>query len=173
MRILLILVFLFGGAVYAGVYKRINPDGSVEFTDMPRNEQEKPVTISPMSTFKASPLATQRSTSGSKQSKAYTYDALRITSPANEATIRDNAGNINVTVSVTPALNPDHKLVLLLDGEPKATSRSGSFSLKNIDRGEHALSAQVLDAKGKPQISAAPVTVYLQRQSIINRRRAQ
>jgi len=156
----------------AEIYKRTNPDGSVEFTDVPRSDEEKPVPLSPMSTFKTTPApAPQRATSNAR-ADAKKYSAISVASPANEATIRDNTGTVKVSVSLSPALRSGHKLVLLVDGEQKGESRSGSFTLNNLDRGSHSLVAQVVDKAGKALISSAPVTVYLFRQSAIRPNRA-
>ncbi|NOX92999.1 MAG: hypothetical protein GXP18_11285, partial [Gammaproteobacteria bacterium] len=153
----------------AEIYKRTNPDGSVEFTDVPRSDKEKPVPLGPMSTFKAMP-APQKATPASRAS-ANTYSAVSIISPADETTIRDNTGTIKVNISVSPALRPGHKLALLVNGEQKGQSASGSFTLDNLDRGSHSLTAQVLDKAGKTLISSTPVTVYLFRQSVIRAKR--
>ena len=154
----------------AEIYKRTNPDGSVEFTDVPRSDEEKPVPLSPMSTFKAAPV--QRNVAPAARADARKYGTISIVSPANEATIRDNTGTVKVNVSLSPALRSGHKLVLLVDGAQKGESTSGSFTLNNLDRGSHSLTAQVLDKAGKTLISSTPVTVYLFRQSAIKPNRS-
>ncbi len=156
--------------VIAEIYKRTNPDGSVEFTDVPRSDEEKPVPLSPMSTFKATPAP--RSVTSNTRADSKKYSAISVTSPANEATIRDNTGTVKVSVSLSPALRSGHKLVLLVDGAQKGESTSGSFTLDNLDRGSHSLMAQVVDKAGKTLISSAPVTIYLFRQSVIRPNRA-
>ena len=151
--------------VNADVYKRTNPDGSVEFTDAPRSEKEEPVPIKPMNTFKAPPAPPVRHAPQQPPSAQGEYTEISITSPADESTIRDNAGALEVTISLTPALLPDHKLVLLVDGVKKDESTSGTFALTDLERGAHTLTAQVQDAEGEALISAKPVTVYLHRAS--------
>ncbi len=167
---LLVLSVAIAAPAVAEIYKRTNPDGSVEFTDVPRSDEEKPVPLSPMSTFKATP-APRRSTSNT-QADAKKYSAISVTSPANETTIRDNTGTVAVSVSLSPALRSGHQLVLMVDGEQKGKSTSGSFTLNNLDRGSHSLVAKVVDKAGKTLISSAPVTVYLFRQSVIRPNRA-
>jgi len=168
--VLLVLTASVAAPAVAEVYKRTNPDGSVEFTDVPRSDTEKPVPLGPMSTFKAIPAAPQR-TSPTSRANVRTYSAISITSPTDEATIRDNTGTIEVSTSVSPPLRPGHKFVLLLDGEQKGESVSGSFTLNNLDRGSHSLTAQVVNKAGKTLISSTPVTVYLFRQSAIRAKR--
>lgn len=157
---------LFFSVAHAEIYKQINPDGSVTFTDVPSSKDEKPLPLKPMSTFKATPApaisSTQQSTPASKK-----YTNVSITSPANEATIRDNAGNLTVMATVTPGLQSGHKMVLLDNGATRAESTSGSFKLSNIDRGAHTLTVQVQNRSGKTLLSSKPVTVYLHRHSAL------
>lgn len=152
--------------VSAELYKRVNPDGSVEFTDIPSDKQDKPVTLSPMTTFKPLPPATIRGARQQNPSVA-DYTAANIISPTHETTIRDNAGKLTITASVTPDLQPGHTMILLDNGKPQGKSTSGTFTLTNVDRGAHALSIQVQDGAGNTLISSETVTVFLQRKSII------
>jgi hypothetical protein len=172
MRTLLILLLLFSSTTLAEVYKRTNPDGSVEFTDVPSKQNEEPVPLSPMSTFKAPQQTLPQNTGsddGSQATEAYAYSELRITSPIDDSAIRNNAGNITVNVSLTPGLQSGHTLVLLVDGAKKGESATGSFALSNLDRGSHSLTAQVVDKDGTAIISSTAVTVHLQRASVIRR----
>jgi len=163
--VLLTLIASIATPAIAEIYKHTNPDGSVEFTDVPRSDAEKPVPLGPMSTFKATPVP-QRTTTSTARTGTNRYNAINITDPADETTIRDNTGTVRVNVSLSPALRPGHKLVLLVDGKQKGRSASGSFTLDNLDRGSHSLTAQVLSKSGKTLISSAPVTIYLFRQSV-------
>jgi hypothetical protein len=152
-------------AVQAEVFKQVNPDGSVTFTDKPKSKDETPVPLQPMSTFKA-PKAPPISSSAKAQPAAVEYTSVSITSPGNEDTIRDNTGNLTVTASVTPGLQSGHKMVLLDNGKSLGESASGSFELSNIDRGAHTLYVQIQDSSGEALITSEPVTVYLHRRSI-------
>lgn len=169
-----LLLFLLGAVVTmnstAEVYKRVSPDGSVEFTDVPGSGKEEPVKLAPMSTFKATPTAPTRSPGSRPAPSSNKYTSLKITSPANNTSIRDNAGNLSINVSVSPALRAGHKLVLLIDGSPKTEGQSGQFKLTNIDRGSHTLQVKVVDAASKPLISSKTVTIHLQRFSVLRNR---
>lgn len=157
---------LSSSTVFAEVYKQVNPDGSITFTDKPGGKNKTPVPLSPMSTFEASPAAPasspQESTSISKG-----YTSVNITSPANDETIRDNTGSFTVTAAVAPGLQSGDKMVLLDNGSPQGESTSGNFTLSNIDRGAHALTVQVQNSAGKTLISSKAVTIYLRRHSAL------
>lgn len=166
MRKLFILLFLLSIAANAEVYKQVNPDGSVTFTDAPRDADATPVPLPPVNTFRPPAPPPVSSKPRSSQADAGTYTGISITSPANETTLRDNAGNLAVAASVTPGLQAGHKMVLMDNGKLLAESTSGSFSLSNLDRGAHRLTVQVQDDAGKVLLSSEPVTVYLHRHSI-------
>mgnify|MGYP001154509315 CR=1 FL=1 len=156
------------GNLQAEVYKRTNPDGSVEFTDVPSKQKDEAVELSPMSTFKAPPVRSIPSTTAPKQDEpASDYTSLAITDPADDTAIRSNSGDLSVSISLQPALKADHSLVLLVDDQPMGNYADGSVSLTNVDRGTHTLTAQVLDKDGKELIRATPVIVHLLRYSAI------
>ncbi|MGL4957377.1 MAG: hypothetical protein ACRC49_00035, partial [Plesiomonas sp.] len=94
---------------------------------------------------------------------------IAILSPIDEQTVRNNSGDIDVTVMVVPKLTESQTVQLLLDGNPSGSpTRSIQQQLKNIDRGSHQVSAQLLD-KGQVVATAPAVTVYLHRASVLNR----
>jgi hypothetical protein len=149
----------------AEVYKQVNPDGSVTFTDVPKSKDEEPVPLQPITTFKAPKAPPISSSTKTSQPTTVEYTSISITSPANEDTIRDNSGNLTVTASVAPGLQSGHTMVLLDNGKSLGESASGSFKLSNVDRGAHTLSVQIQDSAGKALITSEPVTVYLHRRS--------
>lgn len=101
------------------------------------------------------------------------YRSLAIGAPADGATVFDNGGNVEVSVSISPALRAGDRVVLALDGRAVRERSGARFALSRVDRGEHTLRARVIDAGGNTLISSAPATFYLWRASRLfpNRRR--
>lgn len=74
---------------------------------------------------------------------------VAIVSPAQEETVYDNLGNVPVTVSIKGEAPAGARVRALLDGRPHGPDRPpGPFTLTGVERGEHALQVQLLDAKG-------------------------
>lgn len=147
----------------AGVYKRVNPDGSIEFTDVPGEIGEKPIEVEPSSSY-SPPAQTSSPLPAPEVKKAeFRYESVSITSPANDSTIRDNEGKISVTVGSKPGLQTDHQYLLKMDGKPVGESSRNSFQLSNIDRGSHSLTVQIIDKDKKMLIESGTVTVHLHR----------
>lgn len=174
MRAMLFVFFAFTAlAAHAQIYKKVLPDGSVVFSDEPSPGAE-PVQIQPLSTYKAPPSKPKAESSpaappDASNTKPVTYQRLAIETPANDTTVRENAGNVSVTVALEPALAPDqgHTLSLLLDGKPVAPAgRATQFTLPGLDRGSHTLEAVLHDAQGNVLQRSAPVVFHLMRHSI-------
>jgi len=168
MRLTLIFLCIFMmGSTQAQVYRTVDKDGNVIFTDQ-ATEGAVEVEIKELETIKSLESTSPASSPAANQVQAKQYASLEITSPQNELAIRDNAGNITVTVAATPRLRSGHKLALYLDGAEHASGQTTSFQLQNLDRGTHQLRVAVVDAEGQEQISSATVTIHLLRFSGMN-----
>ena len=172
------LLIALGGltAQAATIYKKVDADGNVVFTDVPPRAEEKAETIDLGSPNSFTPeletelLAAEAAPTGEEDEAAEQgYSALQITSPVHDATIRDNAGNVTVTATTTPALAPGHALQLLMDGATVAgPSQSATFPLTNVDRGTHQLYAQVVDEDGTVVFTGELSVFHLMRYSRLN-----
>ena len=158
---ILTILLLFSVSGYADVYRSVDAQGNVIFSDVETEGAEKVVvpetqTLPPLSdgNFKYTPA---------KQPEAELYTGLEILSPKNEESIRENTGDITVTVSVSPRLARGHTLVLYMDGKEVATGSGSSFSLTNVDRGSHSLRAVIKDSEDRIRKSSASSTFHLLR----------
>jgi hypothetical protein len=116
----------------------------------------------------------QEGAPGTQSGTASIYASIAVTKPAEGSTVFNNAGNVDVTVAVSPALRADagDQIVLLVDGHRAATQNATRFNLSGIVRGEHTLEAQVVDSSGNALISSKPVKFYMWQASrlFLNRR---
>lgn len=93
---------------------------------------------------------------------AQRYQAISITSPAEEEMIYSNEGIVEVTIRVVPALDPKDKLVVFLDENRVAESDGKALvALKGVERGEHTLRAAVVDAGGGTLLASKPVKFFM------------
>jgi hypothetical protein len=163
MRKVLVTLLVFAcAAASAEVYKRIGPDGSVQFSDRPGPDAEK-VDVGPIQTLKLPPVRPGKSTRGPQQRQAFQYTEFSIVSPANEEGIRANDGNVTVRMALQPALRPGDTVAVTVDGERIGTGGSTTIQLTNLPRGGHTIQAAVIDTEGKELVQAQPVTFYVLR----------
>lgn len=91
--------------------------------------------------------------------------------PEPDATIRSSAGELIVSITSEPGLQPGHRYRLLLDGQPTAEpGPSPVFALGNIDRGSHNLSVEILDEHGRTVERTANQPFHMLRISLAQKR---
>ncbi|MFQ5468676.1 MAG: hypothetical protein ACE5EH_00070 [Gammaproteobacteria bacterium] len=164
---LIILLGLFL-TTHAAIYKRIEADGSASFSDKPLPGAEQ-VDIDPAQTYKVRAINSPKSEQhdGEQQSTAI-YEELGFVRPVNNETIRDNAGTVNIELSISPALriNEGHRVVLQMNGKPLGEpANSAHYKIDNLDRGSHSLQAFVIDKKGTKLISSKAISIHVKRHS--------
>ncbi|MCO6412970.1 MAG: DUF4124 domain-containing protein [Thiogranum sp.] len=162
---------LCGGALAASVYKSVDEHGNVVYTDEPGGDG-KQVDLPPLSTYPApdfKPITIDSPTDGNRdQPGSGGYKSLAITQPAQEGTVRDNTGTVEVQAALNPGLNEaaGHRFQFYLDGkaigEPLSVPRA---TIENLDRGAHDVRVVVTDAAGNVLKSSESVRFYLHRMS--------
>ncbi|MGY2171598.1 DUF4124 domain-containing protein [Pseudomonas gingeri] len=161
----------------AEVYTYIDSQGNRVFTDQPRKGAQR-VPLAPsnrMSANPGSPIPTPASsTAKAKPKPIFHYQMVRILVPDPDATVRSTEGDLIVSVTSEPGLQPGHGYRLLLDGQPTgAPGPSPVFALNNIDRGSHQLAVEILDEQGRIAERTANQPFHMVRMSLSQKRQAQ
>lgn len=174
LAVALCLLFSVSQAVLAEVYTYVDADGNRVFTDQPHRNAKK-VDIAPTNRVDQPTKAPSRASTPKPAARPiFHYQLLRILAPEPDSTIRDIEGNLNVTVSNDPELQPDHLYRLLLDSKPYGgPTRSPVFPLTNIDRGTHQLSVEIIDQYGRVLERTPNQPFHLIRISLAQKRLAQ
>ena len=170
MKLILILLALFTCQAHAAIYKSVNADGDVVYSDTQTQGAEK-VQMPALPTYTPPPVPASSVAPPKAPEKEAFYKSFVIVSPANEETIRNNLGVVNIEAKLTPALQTrlKHRVQFYLNGEPYGTPvGKTSLTISNLDRGDYKLSAAVLDAEGNTQIATGDVILYMKRHSILN-----
>jgi hypothetical protein len=161
-------------SVAAEIYRYVDPENGVEFSDTPRPGAERiviPDAQRAPATRLLPPAPAAPAVADVATGTAVPYEQVRITDPLDQETVRDNSGNMLVSVALKPGLQAPfgHKLQLLLDGESVSTGTAINFSLTGIDRGTHTLQVIVLGADDAPLASSPTTTFHLHR-AVIQRK---
>ena len=156
----------------AQVYTYIDAEGNRVFTDKPKSGNAERVELAPSNSMPAiqTPSATQ--VVSAPPEPAQRYSLLRILVPQPDATIRDSAGNLIVSINSEPGLFAQHSYRLLLDGKPVGeVGSSPVFPLENIDRGTHQLAVEVIDQAGRISERTPTQPFHMQRISLAQKRK--
>ncbi len=146
----LLLVLAAGPAAAAKkVYRTVGPDGVVEFTDRPPDENAVEVEVPPPNTYTPPPVPAREPAGAGAAPAGFRYRRLAIAAPRPDQMFADNTGNVTVRVEVEPPLETrlGHRLEVLVDGTPRGGGPV--LELTNLPRGEHTVQARVVDGTGR------------------------
>jgi len=155
----------------ADIYSWVDEDGERHFSDTPQEGAEQ-VELSPTNTFTTdtpppAPVAEVEESTEDEPGEV-TYDDFRITSPAEEAVLWNTAGEVAVSMSLTPRLMKGHRLELYLDGARVGSfgGKSLSHTLTGVERGTHSLQGAIVDQSGS-QLGVSNLLTFTVQQATI------
>jgi len=167
----LLAALAIAGPARAEVYKYVDEDGNTVYTDekVPGAEQVNPGILNTYSPDPATRRLATDEGDGGEAAPADAYQSVTITEPENDSAFWNAAGIVPVNVRVLPGLQGGHRLELLMDGEPVSEpGTSTRFSLQEVFRGTHTLTARVVDGEGNTVIASSPATFTLHKPSRLN-----
>ncbi len=169
------------------LYKKIDKNGRVIFTDKPLPGAKKVVVDTSKNVMAIPKVKTNKNEEGKfavefgkrnkddkdDKKKPFQYQLLSIEKPNNDEAIRANDGNLYIIVAITPMLQREHSIRLLMDGAAASPDQKVPyFSLTGVDRGTHQLTAQVIDdATGEILQSSESIEFHLLRASRLQNNR--
>lgn len=158
------------GDVCADVYRWIDEDGSTVFSDRPIEGAEKLELREPIIVpGQPLPRRTERLSPAEEAGDEPRYESMRMTMPTAGETFQ-NVREVPVSVDVQPGLAAGHRVQFLLDGAPHGAPVEGTATvLTEVNRGEHQISATILDAGGEVVLHAPSIVIYVQQASVLNR----
>jgi len=174
------LAALLAGSAAAGegkIYRTVDAQGNVIFTDIPPREDDQnaeQIVIENSNSFdveEAIPADDQwivepeeAAEGGAADDDApFRYDTLEIVSPADDAPVRDNAGNVTIVSNISPRLQSGHTLRLMMDGAVVQEGPQGTFDLANVDRGTHMITLDIVDSAGNVLIRSNQSSFHMLR----------
>lgn len=165
----LVITLLFSSAASAGMYKGLDEEGNVVYSDKPFDEAKKfsppPITVVDPPKVKPKEVIVEE-----EKPVEFKYTSLKILSPTNDQVIW-NEPDLTVKLQLKPDLNTaeGHTTWLLMDGKPLVkNSRSLALQIGRSDRGEHQIQAQVRNKKGKILKRSQSVTIHI-KNTVISR----
>lgn len=170
MRTLIWLIGLVAFPVFASqtVWKWVDSNGVTHFSDTPVAGATKVEIATGNRDARAAPPAYSRPAANEPVNTGPSYRNFEISKPVADQTFINTAGQVTVNVRVDPALQPEHQIVMTIDGRPMEgfARNTQQFDLKNISRGTHVAVAQILDRRGTRLQETAPVTFHVRQESI-------
>ncbi len=165
------LMLALSGAAQGEVYKTVDKDGNVIYTDQPPEPGAEPMELPGLSIIESVPMKPPAATAGAagEGEEVVTnirelrrgYRDFRITSPAQDQWIEGEGNSVTINWDSRYALQPGMMVIISVDGKAMEPTTASSLVLNEVDRGEHSVSAQIVDAQNRKIATASPVTFHV------------
>jgi hypothetical protein len=175
MRLLFFLSLFVATSVSAQLYRSIDAQGHITFSDQPDDNAEEvilnePTIYTPPVIPEVSiPSAEEVETEIEKTEPEVPAYQVSIVSPTQNEAFWSNDGKVVVTASVTPELNMERgdKLQFTLDGKlVGSTQASLTHEIENVERGSHILMAIIVDKSGSQLARSQSRLFHVHKRSI-------
>lgn len=164
----------------AEVYKVVDEEGNVTYTDQAPADGAAPMKLPELSIIhtdyqdKASESDAAAGTSDAAapapaeltpRELRKMYRDFHITRPLPEETFWGTANTVVVSWGSSAALQPGMQVRVIVDGTAQEGTGDGMLAL-TLDRGEHSVSADLLDDRGRKVMSTEKVTFFIKQHSV-------
>jgi len=171
--ILLLFGLLAASTVLAQAYRWVDEDGVVHFGDRPPADAETQVeaivlpeaNVITIRTYERTTPDSSNANDAEESDGAFRYENFEIASPSAEETLWNIEGILQVSLNVTPAIRPGHKVRVYFNGETRLVVGT-RFSIDEVWRGVHNIQAEVIDETGKLMIRSRTNRFYVQQNSV-------
>lgn len=164
------LLLLAATAAHGEVYRHVDAQGNVTFSDEPMAGGEQ-VRVKPVTTITLPKPEVVRETSQLREKverEGAAYQSLSFVRPENDQAFHSGSGDVTFEVRSSPGLKPGHKFEITLDGQPVGQGSSGSVTVNNIDRGSHQAVVHIVDDKGVQVKTGPAIRFTVHRPSLRN-----
>lgn len=171
MKAVLALLLLIASTSLAAqeVYRWVDENGVVHYSDQPREGAERVQIRQPQSfesTIQSAPRASDPYADSDEPALSYT--GIRIVSPPDGEALWATGGIYTVVVETVPALQPGHRIELMLNGTrvPGTPIAGTRVELTGLTRGEYSLQAAVVDESGQMLTFSPEITFHVLQASL-------
>ena len=169
MRALLFtLMWVCSIAAAATVYKWVDDNGVVHYSDQPHENAEK-VPLKAPQTYTAPklPAVPAQSARDNSPKPGPAYRSCGFSEPTPDQMYM-NTDTVTAGTSSQPGIRPGDTAVVTLDGQPVpgVPAQGGQFTISPVDRGTHSLQLTIKDQDGTTVCSSSPVTFHVHQPSL-------
>ena len=175
LRVLFMVFLLLPAVALAGdqIYRSVDEDGNVVYSDTPPSDDAEPVELEPLTTVPG--IDTEeaaQATDGEEadeEPRGVSYGGLEVIYPSADSVVRHNGGQVPFEVRLLPegiVMPPEHRIEILVDGEVRGGGNATTVTVGPVDRGPHTARARVVDAGGNVYALSPQVNFFLKRHSV-------
>lgn len=156
---------------WSEVYRHVDEEGNVTFSDEPRDGAET-IEVKSVTTVTLPKLEDLPETEGARadedREEQSPYDSIQFEAPTNNEAFWSGSGDITFSVTSTPDLREGHMYEVTLDGQIVGQSDDGTVAVQNVYRGTHDAQVSVVDNEGRPVQRGQSISFTIHRPSVLN-----
>jgi hypothetical protein len=160
-------------AAGAEVYKYVDENGVVRYTDTPPHPGAQPIRLPEVQTYTTDDIYVREavppdSDAVEPEAADGAYASIQLTAPEPEQVYNNANPQVTASVELDPGLRPGHRLVFMVDGTAHpAPPGQTSTVLSGLERGSHSLQALVLDASDRIRAQSESLNFHLSQPSLL------
>lgn len=136
------------------LYKKVDKDGKVTYTDKPSDDAV-------MITVQTDQNQQQSENNLDEISDGSSYEVFSIDTPNNSEKIYSHDGSANIVIGITPQVQPNHSIRLHMDGvQVGQDQKIPYFNLHNVENGTYELLAIVIDDETQQIVQTSKAVTF-------------
>lgn len=161
-------------AVSADVYKVVDENGNVTYTDRQPPDGSGPVKLAPISVIetpvyeKPAKAETEEGSEISLRDLRRNYADFAIVAPRQEESVWHPQEAMTIAWNTRYQLQDGMQVTIYVDGRQQSKTTNQSIEVEQLERGEHKVEAQLTDAKNRRIATAEPVIFFVRRPGLNN-----
>lgn len=168
----------------AEVYRTVDADGNVTYTDQPPGPGAEPLKLRELSVVERPEYHVRQQSASRESGQAQDpgealrqlrreYQGFRLVSPTADQSFWGTSNAATVAWDAGTPLAGGMKVRIYVDDQPVTTTTQALYNTPRLDRGEHRVRAELLDAGDQVVTSAGPVTFFIHQATVNQQRRIQ
>ena len=165
----------------AQVYKTVDKDGNVIYTDQPPKDGSRPIELKPISVIEAPTYETAAPAgygdAAGEEAKEKPLRFLRnhykdfaIVSPRSEEAVWYSQEVITVAWGTGNPVEPGMQVTVTVDGARQTPTSERVIPITGLERGEHTVTAELKDARNRSIATATSITFFVRQPNIYTNR---
>lgn len=166
LRFALIPLLLVALPASAEVYKCVDEDGTVIFTDQKCSDDAQPMDLPELTVMDAPKPKPAASPEGEGDQQPETiYPSLTMLSPKREETFQGTGNTLPLRLATKGPLRSGDKVVVFLDDQEQGSFNNLSVDLQQVPRGTHQVRVEIRDDQGRVVGQTASITFHMKQHS--------
>jgi hypothetical protein len=156
--VLVLIIFMLASICSAEVYKTVDKDGNIVYSDNPKSDKAEKIELRELNTVPSASPSYSPDPSNSAEPQQIRYQ-IEVISPRDNVIIPVSQRDLAIAVNLDQPLQAGHLLVYFMNGELVEETIMTNILIKDVARMSHKITVEAIDENGQSLGISTPVTV--------------